>query len=658
MDVTPLPMPYPLLRRLTAGAVTVLTAWLLASAQGSHAAEVTVSSRQLPMQLGPYLDYRADPERTLTLDEVQRSAPSEWVTLRSDIPTFGVSDGAHWLHGRLRLDADVPQAGEWALKLDSPQIDRIEVTLIQAGRTLLTATLGDTVPLSRQPLPLHIPAITLPAFDARQPLDIYLRVTSTTSVEIPLSLLRTDTLLLQQRSIGVGYGAFFTFLSLCLLVSVLIQMNLPDRLLQAVSGFLASCVLFFLTLTGMGRLWFWPETETFNTRLVFVSSALLILCFCQVGRALQVQIRYRDSIELVLRVVAIGMLPTAVYYALIPFDRLSTANVLPLMVMGFVVALTMIGLAVLSAIKGSRIALFLALAWTLMLLSHLLTMLYRFGLIERLPALPMISLGGFVVSLFCLLMALSAFIRSKARAFQSVQRDISDKNDFLRKVSRELLTPVHLVLANAQRLRHAPTLIGDPDNRQVVDTIATQSGFLHNLINDLLEMAELESDDFGPQLELVELTRLLNQIRDGLNRQAEAKGLSIAVQGVAANLLLQTDRLRLQHALQNLVQNAIKYSDQSTITLSYQAIYYRRQLGVEISVIDTGRGMSEAFKRRVFQEFARETPDSPTAPRSTGLSLVIVKRMVDRLGGEISFESTQHKGSRFVIRLPLRHSSE
>jgi len=184
--------------------------------------------------------------------------------------------------------------------------------------------------------------------------------------------------------------------------------------------------------------------------------------------------------------------------------------------------------------------------------------------------------------------------------------------------------------------------------------VIKQGDHLHNLINDLLEMAELESDSFEPEFELLEMSHFLYEIKDMILPSAMEKGLEINTQFASANLLVQTDKSRLQHALLNILTNSIKYTSVGSIKIGYKALYFRRRLGIEIFIQDTGRGMSEEFQQRLFQEFAREEDVSEKSTESTGLGLVIVKRMIEKLGGEIDFQSQQSEGSTFYIRLPLR----
>ncbi len=103
-----------------------------------------------------------------------------------------------------------------------------------------------------------------------------------------------------------------------------------------------------------------------------------------------------------------------------------------------------------------------------------------------------------------------------------------------------------------------------------------------------------------------------------------------------------------------MLTNTIKSTDEGSITLGYKAIYYKRKLGVEIFISDTGKGVNDDFRNRMFQEFSHDSDFTESNPTNTGLGMVIVKRIVEKLGGEIEFDSRVNVGSVFFVRLPLR----
>jgi signal transduction histidine kinase len=282
--------------------------------------------------------------------------------------------------------------------------------------------------------------------------------------------------------------------------------------------------------------------------------------------------------------------------------------------------------------------------------------MYKLEIVERGSLSSQIAESMVILAALMVLFSLTEFVRSKNEEFVQARLETKAKADFLRNVSREFLTPVHLILANSKRLLAAQSHNLDEGTRQHMTTVIKQSDHLHNLINDLLEMAELESESFEPEFELVEMTHFLNEVRDMMLPSALEKELELSTDFASANLLVQTDKSRLQHALVNIITNAIKFTDKGSILLGYKAVYFKRRLGIEIFIRDTGKGMSEKFQQRMFQEFAKEDPGSEKDPQGTGLGMVIVKRMIEKLGGEISFESVKDQGSEFFIRLPLREN--
>ena len=281
-------------------------------------------------------------------------------------------------------------------------------------------------------------------------------------------------------------------------------------------------------------------------------------------------------------------------------------------------------------------------------------LVYKFAIIERAPTSSLVAETFAVGAVAFLLIAVAEFVRSKSGELVDARAETKAKADFLKNVSREFLTPVHLILANSKRLIAVQSDKLDDPTRQHMTTVIKQSNHLHNLINDWLEMAELESDSFEPEFELVEMSQFLGGIRNTMSPSIMEKGLQLETEFASANLLVQTDKSRLQHILISIITNAIKFTEKGSILLAYRAIYFQNRLGIEISIEDTGRGMSEEFQQVLFREFSREEEESEKDPQGTGLGLVIVKRMVEKLGGEITFESQRDAGSRFHIRLPLR----
>lgn len=614
-------------------------------------AELNVTPNQLPVSIGQYLDYFEDPGGEYTIDDII-NPDIPWQRLGQDIPTFGISDSAHWfciiLTGENMLEEDL------VLVLDSAMLDRIEFYFMEYNQLVRKLVAGDTIPMSQLDYAFRIPVVPFKLNPNESETRIFIRATSSIGVDIPLTL-TTISQMASTESIELPFlGALLMLFGLCFILCGALYYVMQDRPFLAYALFFFGAFLTVLIQSGLGRLWMWSESVEANTRLSLMSGCTLLASLCLIGQFITIETRHRDAINLVLRFLTFAMIPMAIFYLLVPLDQISQQNILPFMILALLVALSVLCITGIAAFQGSRIATYLFSSWVLIILAYGTLMAYTVNLVERTASSNLIAELLASAAAICLLLSISEFIRQKNELFVEARMETKAKGDFLRNVSREFLTPVHLILANSKRLLAAQSNKLDEATRSHMTTVIKQSDHLHNLINDLLEMAELESDNFEPEFELVEISHFLNEVRDMILPSASEKGLGITTQFASANLLVQTDKSRLQHALLNLLTNAIKFTDKGSIRIGYKAMYFRRRLGIEIFIQDTGRGMSEKFQARLFKEFSREDDILDKTPESTGLGLVIVKRMVEKLGGEIGFQSAKDEGSTFYIRLPLR----
>lgn len=627
-----------------------ITPFLLFS-QAGLGAELNVTRNQLPVVLGLYLDHYEDPSRLLTISGIL-SKNVAWERSQESIPTLGFSDSAHWFN--INITSDDLAGKELVLSADSPNIDLIQFYIIRDDQPIESFETGDTVPFSRQKASFRIPVLPFKMSASGNTTQVFMRVTSQSGMELPLTLSTMQKLALQEQTKIALFGGFFAFFILCFCLCWIIYFFLRDKQFLGYTMFFGSSLILFLCFTGMGKVWFWGESAELSNRLSYISGAIMIISFCLLGKSLNLVNRYRGRALIVLRFITYSMIPTALYFILLPFDQISGSNLQTIMSLGLFVAIIVFIMAGIAAAQGSRVALYLFCTWSLLIIAYVTMLGYKLNIVEKTEPATLIAELLVISAAIMLLFALAEFFRFKNQEFALVRAETKAKGDFLRNVSREFLTPVHLILANSKRLLDAHSSGLDTTTYEHMTTVIKQSSHLHHMINDLLEMAEVESDNFEPEFELVEITQLLNETKEMMMPAALEKRLSFDADYSSANLFVQTDKTRLQHVLLNLLTNAIKFTEKGKIEIGYKAVYYQRKLGIEIFVSDTGIGMSEEFKRKIFQEFAHEDGFSEINPTSTGLGMVIVKRIVEKLGGEITFESSKGRGSEFFIRLPLR----
>lgn len=640
--------------RVIAALLTTLV--LVTSGLGQAlAADVHLTANQLPLSLGNYVDYLEDPQQEFSLETVRNVASEQWTRLAQEIPTMGISSSAHWF--RLDITAQGLDNEHLLFTLDSPSTDIFRFFFVHQDGSTQQYDVGDTIPASKLAIQSRNPTVPFRFSEASDNVTLYIYAWSASGVELPLSVGTAEQILIGQQHALIFIGGFFTILLFSLLASLALYFVFRDLNFAGYALFFTAALIFFLAQTGLGKFILWPETETLNSRLVYVSGCFMIVSLCFFGQALNLQHRYKDMLRIALRILAWLMPLFGLMYLVVPYAVFTPQLLLPLIFLGLLVILAIVTLTGLSVWQGARSSTFLFLAWCSISIAYISLLLYKLKIIEKFSGGSTFALLFVIFSAILLLASLWELIGFKSAELSNAQAETKAKGDFLRNVSREFLTPVHLILANSKRLLAARSDQLDESTREHFTTVIRQSDHLHNLIDDLLEMAEIESESFEPEFELVDMSHFLIEVRDMMSPTIREKGLRFEANFAANNLLLQTDKARLQHAIVSLITNAIRFTDKGLITLGCQAAYFHRRLGVEITIQDTGRGMSDEFKSRVFQEFSKEQEASEKEPQGSGLGLVIVKRLIEKLGGEISFTSEQHRGSQFNIKLPLRRLS-
>ncbi len=221
------------------------------------------------------------------------------------------------------------------------------------------------------------------------------------------------------------------------------------------------------------------------------------------------------------------------------------------------------------------------------------------------------------------------------------------KDDFLASVSHELRTPLTSIIGNSEIL--AESML-DEDQHGLLRSVEVSSKTLLALINDILDISKVDAGKF--EIDQFELTRMVGEVEQIISTQAQDAGIHFQVwQKIFPTHQLLGDGRRIAQILINLLGNAIKFTNQGTVTLT---IWLDQQL--HFLVEDDGIGMSEEVMERIFKPF--EQADSSISKRygGTGLGLHISWILAERMGGDITVESRDGEGSRFQLNIPWLES--
>ena len=223
------------------------------------------------------------------------------------------------------------------------------------------------------------------------------------------------------------------------------------------------------------------------------------------------------------------------------------------------------------------------------------------------------------------------------------------KTDFLSNMSHELRTPLNVILGFAQLLQMKRGV--DAGVQENVREIVKAGRHLLELINEVLDLARIESGRISLQIEPVRCLDIVNECVGLMQPLAKQRGIDLQVDlgELDASVRVSADAVRLKQVMLNLLSNAIKYNrPQGSVTFK---VWPAAKGRICWSVVDTGLGIAADQQAQVFEPFSRLGMER-TGVEGTGIGLVISKRLIEAMHGQIGFESEPQVGSRFWVELP------
>jgi len=223
---------------------------------------------------------------------------------------------------------------------------------------------------------------------------------------------------------------------------------------------------------------------------------------------------------------------------------------------------------------------------------------------------------------------------------------------FLATMSHELRTPLNAIIGFTGTLlmRLPGPLTSDQDKQ--LRTVQASARHLLSLINDLLDLAKIESGNVELDLQGVPVGDVLREVCTSLQPAAVKKGLTLKLQLPAVELIARTDRRSLSQILINLTNNAIKFTDRGEVRLEVARVVQADRPALQISVVDSGIGIRQEDQVRLFEAFGKVGTGIGKTAESTGLGLHLSRKLAELLGGTISLQSAYGQGSCFTLSLP------
>ena len=245
-------------------------------------------------------------------------------------------------------------------------------------------------------------------------------------------------------------------------------------------------------------------------------------------------------------------------------------------------------------------------------------------------------------------------------AYENADLESRAKTEFMNRMSHDIRTPLNGIMGMIELLRKEWGNLEKMDD--YVNKIYLSTSHLAELVNDILDMSKIDSDNIQLQMESFDLTNLMDQVNAIVEAQmSEMKIKYTQHRDDLKHTFIVGDQLQLRRILLNLMSNAIKYNKiGGKIEFSAEEIACdEKSVTFKFIVSDSGVGMSEEFvKNELFKPFTQEKSDARTRYKGTGLGMAIVKKLIEKMGGTINVESVLDEGTKYTVQLTFEKAEE
>ena len=217
------------------------------------------------------------------------------------------------------------------------------------------------------------------------------------------------------------------------------------------------------------------------------------------------------------------------------------------------------------------------------------------------------------------------------------------KTAFLANMGHEIRTPLNAIVGFADLL---PVVESEEDRNQLISEIQKNNYKLLNIIDGLVSMSKVEAEAKSLVKSQTNIVPVLQEIADYYRTMVDGSTVVLATQFPYPEIMMNTDITKFKEIVNNLMQNAVKFTAQGSITLGFDLQQGDKLL---LWVLDTGKGIAEEYQERIFERFFKVDEYVP----GTGLGLSVAKSHVESLGGSIGVDFVLDNGSRFWVELPL-----
>lgn len=572
----------------------------------------------------------------------------------------GFTDSAYWL--RLDVDGSKTPQQEWLLEINYPLLDVVNIYILGPDNKLLAQyEMGDLNNFSERPF-IHRNFVIPLDFSSTPQQRIYLNVESTSSVQVPLSFWEVNHFVEERSNEQYGLGLYYGMMLVMFLYNFFLWTTIRDINYLYYIGYIAAFASLQLATSGLGYQFLWPHSPWFEQVAVPLTIGLVGVFGSLFTRGfLQTRIHHHYADMALKLCLALSAIICAMSCLL---DVATVMSIGKFVVVIFLSTVFYASVAML--LQGQGQARYFLAAWVMLIVGGMTTIGMMLGYLPNNLWTTHASKIGSGIEIVLLSFALADRIKilqkAKLEAEALVKKELEEraerlaesnrlKNDFLATISHEFRTPLNGIIGSLE-------LAGEERGEALVATLQDARGSAHemlDLVDNVLTYTELQAGNRILAPETVELAPMLRKAADYVRHQCQEKQLTFELSlATAMPAYIRADIKCIRHAIKALLDNAVKFTPHGRITMAVSISQLHDLPCLDISITDTGIGMTSAELARIQDYFCQADGSMQRQYQGLGIGLSLVRAVCHCMQGEVQIDSTKHQGTHIRLRLPVQ----
>ncbi len=623
-----------------------------AQANSQHSlAIIEISDGDQKINLGGGISWLEDKQSEFTFDQIKKLPDKAFTPANGFTFNQGYTSSSYWLKFQLNFSIDTINS-HWFLEIPFPLLDYVAL-YSPDNQGYEVAYTGDRSPFSHRDMDTTDFVFKIRPIQEEN--TFYLHVKTQDSLQVPLYLWHESSFPKHYAQSAGLQGIYFGIMLVMVLYNLFIYLSVRERSYLYYISYIATFTLFQSSLQGYSFEYFWPNNTWWaNVNIPFLGVLSLFFAALFARHILHTKVllprldkalmAISGTLFLTLPIIIFGSYNAGIYAAII-----ST----------FIFFNLVLFTGIMAAVKGNRTAKVFVFAWSIFLVSGVISML---GMIDLLPleygnqiaiqigsAIEVILLSMALADRINLIEEEKAEIEAESKAIlldanKQLENSNRLKDEFIATISHEIRTPMNGILGSSQLLKDT-----QPDENQsnYIDTINRSGQTLLEILNNILDYSKIEADKLNIEKSEFNLELAINECADFFSVISAQNRIKLYVRiHKDTPKVIRTDPLRLKQILLNLLSNAFKYTARGQVVVNIQlADDCCNKLLIEVE--DSGNGLTYVQQNILFQPFVQVDASSTREKGGTGLGLAISKKLAQLMGGEIGVHSLPGKGATF-----------